>query len=159
MTVSGPMGYTARPEAMGTLISTLFADRLFEHGIPYLRVGLMRVYVEERAIAELASMKRRPADEAIGAALGVVAKAWDEAMTMHGMFRRTIDECQRQVRLELEEIVDEHITLVQQATETGGHSPNPRVEPGQTDSGRHELLPAQMRTLGADPIPHHSGPP
>lgn len=159
MTASGPMGYTAKPEAMGALISTLFADRLFEHGIPYLRVGLMTVYVEERATAELASMKRCPADEAIGAALGVVAKAWDEAMAMHGMFRRTIDECQRQVRLELEEIVDEHITLVQQATEAGVHGTHPRVEPGQTDSGRHELLPAQMRTLGTDPIPHRSGPP
>jgi hypothetical protein len=144
MAASGPMGYTARPEAMGALISTLFADRLFEHGIPYLRVGLMTVYVEERATAELASMKRCPADE---------------AMTMHGMFRRTIDECQRQVRLELEEIVDEHITLVQQATEAGVHGTHPRVEPGQTDSGRHELLPAQMRTLGTDPIPHRSGPP
>ncbi|TDD87364.1 hypothetical protein E1293_08130 [Actinomadura darangshiensis] len=156
MTTSGPMGYTARPEAMGALISTLFADRLFEHGIPYLRVGLMTVYVEEHATAELADMKRRPAAEAIGAALGVVAKVWDEAMTMHGMFRQTIDECQRQVRLELEEIVDEHITLVRQAGERG---PNPRVEPDQTDSGQNELLPAQMRTLGADPSPKRSGPP
>lgn len=159
MATIGPMGYGARPEAMGALISTLFADRLLEHGIPYLRVGLMTVYVEEHATAELASMKRRPADEAIAAALGVVAKAWDEAMTMHGMFRRTIDECQRQVRLELEEIVDEHITLVQQATEARGRGTNPRVEPGQSDSCRHELLPAQMRTLGADPVPRHSGSP
>lgn len=156
MATIGPMGYGARPEAMGALISTLFADRLLEHGIPYLRVGLMTVYVEEHATAELASMKRRPADEAIAAALGVVAKAWDEAMTMHGMFRRTIDQCQRQVRLELEEIVDEHVTLVRQPTGTSGHGPKPRVEPEQTGSVRHELLPAQIRTLGADPIPHRS---
>lgn len=158
MTASGPMGYTARPAAMGTLISTLFSDRLFEHGIPFLRVGLMTVYVEDRVAAELASMKRRPADQAIGAALGVVAKAWDEAMTMHGMFRRTIDECQRQVRLELEEIVDEHITLVRKAGMARGHEPNPR-EPEQTKARWHVPLPAHVRTLGADFIPQRSGPP
>ncbi|WP_301174587.1 hypothetical protein [Actinomadura geliboluensis] len=145
---------------MGALISTLFADRLFEHGVPYVRVGLMTVYVEDRATAELANMKRRPADEAIGAALGVVAKAWDEAMTMHGMFRRTIDECQRQVRLELEEILDEHITLVREtAGAAARRAPNPRVEPDEAEAGQRERLHAQMRTLGADPIPQPSGPP
>ncbi|MFA1550708.1 hypothetical protein [Actinomadura chokoriensis] len=159
MTASGPMGYTARPEAMGALISTLFADRLFEHGIPYLRVGLMTVYVQDRATADLASMKRRPADEAIGAALGVVAKMWDEAMTMHGLLRRTIDECQRQVRLELEQTVDEHITLVRKATQAAERGPDSRVEPERAEIDRHDRLQAQMRTLGADPIPQRSGPP
>ncbi|MFG2091589.1 hypothetical protein [Spirillospora sp. NPDC048824] len=153
------MAYTAKPAAMGALISTLFADRLFEHGIPYVRVGLMTVYVEECTTAQLADMKRRPAVEAIAAALGVVAKAWDEAMAMHGMFRQTIDECQRRVRLELEEILDEHTALIRKAAETGEHGPNPRVEPQPTEADRHERLPAQMRTMGADPVPRRSGPP
>ncbi|MFB4302225.1 hypothetical protein [Actinomadura sp. NTSP31] len=159
MTMPEPMGYTARPQAMGSLISTLFADRLFEHGIAYVRVGLMTVYVEDRTTAELAGMKRRPADEAIGAALGVVAKAWDEAMTMHGMFRRTIDECQRQVRLELEELVDEHVTLVRKAAQTGPPVPDPRLEGEQAEAEQDERLYARMRTTGADPVPQHCGQP
>lgn len=158
MMVSGPMGYVARPEAMGALISALFADRLSEHGIPYARVGLMTVYVEDRAAAELARMKRRPANEAIGAAVGVVAKAWDEAMTMHGMFRQTIDDCQQQVRLELEELVDEHVTLVRRRAEAGPPEPNPQVEAEQTEAEQDERLYAQMRTSGADPIPQRCGP-
>lgn len=53
MTGPGPMGYLARPETMGTLISTLTQDRLFEHGVPYARAGLIAVYAEERAKPEL----------------------------------------------------------------------------------------------------------
>ncbi|MBO2465764.1 hypothetical protein [Actinomadura violacea] len=159
MTMPGPMGYAAKPQAMGALISTLFADRLFEHGIPYLRVGLMTVYVEDRAASELADLKRRPADEAIGAALGVVAKAWDEAMTMHGMFRRTIDECQRQVRLELEELVDEHVTLVRNAAEGGPREPDARLEAEQAEAEEDERLCARLRTSGADPVPQRCGQP
>lgn len=150
------MEYAAKPKAMGALISTLFADRLFEHGIPFVRVGLMTAYVEDRTAAELAGMKRRPADEAIGAALGIVAQAWDEAMTMHGMFRRTIDYCQQQVRLELEEVVDEHTTLVRRAAEAGRPGPNAHSAVSQTD--QDERLRVQMRTSGADPIPQHCGP-
>jgi hypothetical protein len=150
------MWYMAKPEAMGALISTLFADRLFEYGLPYLRVGLMTVYVEEHVTAELVAMKRRPANEAIGVALGVVAKAWDEAMVVHGMFRWTIDECQRQVRLEVEEIVDEHISLLRQTTKAVEHSPHPHMKPEQTEADRHRLSHAQLRTSGADPAP---GPP
>ncbi|WP_141580093.1 hypothetical protein [Actinomadura sp. WMMA1423] len=115
-TATGPMGYLAKPEAMGALISTIFADRLLEHGVRYARVGLMTVFVQERAGAELARMERCPAHEAIGRALGVVAKAWDEAMTVHGMFRQTVNECQRLVRVELEEIVEEHIAFVRACT-------------------------------------------
>lgn len=159
MTTSGPMGYTAKPQAMGALISTLFTDRLFERGIPYLRVGLMAVYVEDRTAVELADLKRRPADEAIGAALGVVAKAWDEAMTMHGMFRRTIDECQRQVRLELEELVDEHVTLVRNAAESGPPASDARLEAEQEEAEEDERLYARLRTSGADPVPQRCGQP
>jgi hypothetical protein len=143
------MGYSARPQAMGKLISTLFADRLFECGIPYVRVGLMTVYVEDRIAAELAGMKRRPAADAIGAALSVVAGAWDEAMTMHGMFRRTIDSCQQQVRLELEEIVDEHTSLVRRTAKAEGPDPRPDAVGGQADTVKDERLFAQLRTSGA----------
>ncbi|MEU8118351.1 hypothetical protein AB0C21_06545 [Spirillospora sp. NPDC049024] len=34
-TATGPMGYPAKPEAMGALISTVFADRLLERGVKY----------------------------------------------------------------------------------------------------------------------------
>lgn len=110
--MNGPMGYRARPEAMGALISNVFADRLLERGVKCARVGLMAVFVQERVGAELARMERCPADEAIGRALGVMAKAWDEAMIVHGMFRQTINECQRMVRVELEELVEEHTAFV-----------------------------------------------
>ncbi|SNR36110.1 hypothetical protein SAMN06265355_102159 [Actinomadura mexicana] len=88
--MNGPMGYRARPEAMGTLISNVFADRLLERGVKYARVGLMAVFVQERVGTESARMERCPAHEAIGRALGVMARAWDEAMIVHGMFRQTI---------------------------------------------------------------------
>jgi predicted DNA repair protein MutK len=122
--VTGPMGYPAKPEAMGALISTVFADRLLERGVKYARVGLMTVFVQERVGAELARMERCPAHEAIGRALGVVAEAWDQAMTVHGMFPQTIDECQRMVRVELEELVEEHIAFVKACA--AAPEPDPR---------------------------------
>lgn len=62
-------------------------------------------------------------------ALGVAMKAWDEAMDMHGMFPKTISECLRHVRMEVEEIVDDHITLVQQRQ--AGHASCRKGERGK----------------------------
>jgi hypothetical protein len=159
MTTPGPMGYLAKPEAMGALISSVFADRLFERGIKLARVGLMTVYVEGRVAAELQRMEPRPADEAIGLALGIVAKAWDESMTVHGMFRQAIDECQRKVRLDLEQVVDEHVKLVRERAEAGPPEPDPQLDAEVAAAEEDERRYAMMRTAGADPVPRRSGPP
>jgi hypothetical protein len=151
------MGYSARPEAMGRLISTLYTDRLFEHGIPYVRVGLMTVYVEDRVAAELVGMERRPATQALALALGIAAKFWDEAMEMHGMLRQTIDECQQQVRLELEEVVDEHVALVRKSAQAKPQTPVPQVRAAQADGGRDEPLRARTDTSEAESTPQRCG--
>lgn len=155
MTAPGPMGYLAKPTAMGRLISRVFEDRLFEHGVPYARVGLMAVYVEAHASTELEGMERCPADKALNVALGVMAKAWDQAMTVHGMFREAIDQCQRDVRMEIEELVDEHITLVWERVKASPSEPDPEVEAAQAAAEEDERRYALIRASGADPIPSH----
>lgn len=158
MTVPGPMGFSARPEAMGRLISTLFADRLFERGTPYVRVGLMTVYVEDRVAAELAGMERRPAAQALALALGIAAKVWDEAMVMHGMFRQTIDECQQQVRLELEEVVDEHVALVRRSTEAESAEPGLPATSTQAPAGQGDPSCSVTRASSTVQVPQRCRP-
>jgi hypothetical protein len=158
MTVPGPMGYSARPEAMSRLISALFADRLFERGTPYVRVGLMTVYVEDRVAAELAGMERRPAAEALALALGIAAKVWDEAMVMHGMFRQAIDECQRQVRLELEEVVDEHVALVRRSTEAESAEPGRQAASTQAPAGQDDRSCSVTPASSAVQVPQRCRP-
>ncbi|MWA07582.1 hypothetical protein F8568_046160 [Actinomadura sp. LD22] len=158
MTAPGPMGYSARPEAMGRLISTLFADRLFEHGTPYVRVGLMTVYVEDRVAAELAGMERRPAAQALALALGIAAKVWDEAMVMHRMCQQTIDECQRQVRLDLEEILDEHIALLRRSMEAESVEPGRQAASAQARAGQDDRSFSVTSASSAIQVPQRCSP-
>lgn len=155
MTAPGPMGYLAKPEAMGRLISRVFEDRLLEHGVPYARVGLMAVYVDDHATGKLVALKRCPADQALGVALGVMAKAWDQAMTVHGMFREAIDGCQGEVRMEIEELVDEHVTLVQERKKDEDTPPMvaPEVEAAQAQAEQDERMYAVLQASGADWMP------
>lgn len=149
----GPMGYLAKPVAMGSLVSGLFEARLLEYGIRHARVSLMAVYAEDRITSELTALERRPADQAMGIALGIAAQAWDEAMTVHGMFRQAIDRCQRQVRLELEEVMDEHVKLVRERAEARTPALDPQVEAEHAQAEEDEQMYALMRTSGVDPTP------
>ncbi|WP_173100584.1 hypothetical protein [Actinomadura verrucosospora] len=105
-------GRLAGPAAMGRLVSRAFEDRLHGRGLPRARVDLLCVSADVLAAAELAGMRPSPADQALRSVLGVMAAAWEQAMTAHGMLRGTIDACRREVGREVEELLDEHARLV-----------------------------------------------
>ncbi|WP_067483986.1 hypothetical protein [Actinomadura hibisca] len=146
------MGFRARPASMGVLVSSLVQDRLCEIGVKYARIGLMAVHVEEHTSQRLEAMGRCPADRALSVALTEVARAWEAAMRLHGMFQDTIDSVLRLVRMDVEEIADEHLSAVQEHAIRARIAARQAADLDATHTDLEEML-HRARTSGIDPTP------
>lgn len=113
--------YMTSPVRMAEVVMGTNRVCLAAYGVKRTKIGLLNERATQLAAPGLADLEERPADEALQAALDIVADAHASAMDTFSMFTWAIDAVEQRVRDEVRDTITEHLTV--RATQTDSELP------------------------------------
>ncbi|WP_067473335.1 hypothetical protein [Actinomadura hibisca] len=123
--IDAPAWFMTTPKAMADVVMHCYRTWLCTYGLSSTKVGLINSYAASLAAPTLVELPEQPANEALRAALTIIADAYAEAMETFWVFPWAIDQIQERASAEIEEVIEEHVQLRDKAAagDDGAHPP------------------------------------
>jgi hypothetical protein len=103
--------FLATPARMARVVASAYQVHLAAYGLKAMRAEMIGMRAEDAAASKLDGLEQQPVDQALQAALPVVADAFAEAMAFYSMWQWAIDAIEAQVRDEVDKVIIQHLKL------------------------------------------------